>query len=515
MKRLIALLGLQSANLALTLGAAAILGAALVATIYFMEFDIRWVAFLGGILFAAVVAMGSRASRAEWVIMRRTAQLERVREQLNQEIARGRNTSEAMRLAEARLRLVTDALPNLLLYIDRDGRCQYFNQSVARLTGLSGERINGQFLREIVGNPVYLSMVPRIEEALSGRPSEYDLSWDRPGAKGVTFRARQFPYPPGDPRPHGFYLLLTRITAPPDAGPSPAAPPPGPQAAATTGKEPPTAGDAAADSGETLYLRSITDDLMGWDDPRGKLARALDEDQFLLFAQKILSLKHGLPDPICLEILLRLQEEEDNLLPPGGFLPLAERYGMMEELDRWVVRSLISWCLKRTRSEPGMRLPLCSVNLSDASVVSAEFARFVVAELQIARLSPRTLCFEIGEQDAINHHSEAQRLIGMLKPAGCLHTIDAFGSTKVAFSYLKGLPVDFLKIDGNIIQYILRDPAELAKTKAINTVCQKIGVRTIAEFVENRETLAKLREIGVDYVQGFGVARPEPLTKLN
>jgi Amt family ammonium transporter len=193
---------------------------------------------------------------------------------------------------------------------------------------------------------------------------------------------------------------------------------------------------------------------------------------------------------------------------PGGFLPLAERYDMMEDLDRWVVRNVISWCLKRMRSNPDKRLPLYCVNLSGASVKSPGFSRYVLNELQIANLPARTLCFEIDESDAINNHEHAQRLIAALKPAGCLHTIDSFGSTKVTFAYLKGLPIDFLKIDGNIIQYILRDPAALAKAKAINTVCQKVGVRAIAEFVESKETLDKLREIGVDYVQGFGIARP-------
>ncbi|HET9405476.1 MAG TPA: EAL domain-containing protein, partial [Burkholderiales bacterium] len=350
--------------------------------------------------------------------------------------------------------------------------------------------------------------------------TEYELAWERPGAVSTNYTVRHIPYPAGELQPQGYYLLLTTAVtqsgATPAAAPRSAVPRPGSGGGAEAAAG--TAGDTSqlgAEGGESLYLRSMTDDLMGWNDPRAKLSRALEENQFLLFAQKILALKSGLADPSCMEILLRLQEEEDNFLPPGGFLPLAERYGMMEDLDRWVVRNVISWCLKRMRKDPDSRLPLCCVNLSEASVKSLEFAPYVMNELQIAGLPARTLCFEIGEQDAINHHAYAQRLIAALKPAGCLHTIDAFGSTKVTFSYLKGLPIDFLKIDGNIIQYILRDSAELAKAKAINTVCQKVGVRSIAEFVESKETLGKLREIGMDYVQGFGIARPEPISKLS
>jgi Amt family ammonium transporter len=262
-------------------------------------------------------------------------------------------------------------------------------------------------------------------------------------------------------------------------------------------------------------MRSIAEQLMGWDEPRAKLEYALKGNQFLLFAQKIHPLKRELPDPLCYEILLRLREEEDNLLPPGGFIPIAERYGMMEEIDRWVVRNLLEWCRERKRSDSAWRVPLFCVNLSEAVVCSLDFARFVNYELRQHDFNARSLCFEIGEPEIIAQHAHVQRLINELKPLGCRFTVDAFGSVKVSFTHLKGLAVDFVKIDGVIIQNILRDPAALAQTRAINTVCGKVRLRTVAEFVETDETLDKLREVGVDYVQGFGIARPEPLDNLS
>jgi len=284
----------------------------------------------------------------------------------------------------------------------------------------------------------------------------------------------------------------------------------------TTKKEPPVPKSrrSADATSEGLYLQSITDDLMGWDEPRVKLARALQENQFLLFAQKILAIKRGAPDSLCYEILLRLQEEEDHMLPPGGFIPVAEHYDMMEDIDRWVVRNLISWCIDKQRASPDWRVPLFCVNLSGAAVGNPEFAEFVRQELTRPGMAANRLCFEISEPDIVSQHENMQRLIAALKPAGCRFTIDSFGSVKVSFSYLKGLAIDFLKIDGVIIQNILKDPSELAKVKAIGAACQNIGVRTIAEFVESRETLDKLRELGVDYVQGFGIARPGPITEL-
>jgi EAL domain-containing protein (putative c-di-GMP-specific phosphodiesterase class I) len=158
-------------------------------------------------------------------------------------------------------------------------------------------------------------------------------------------------------------------------------------------------------------------------------------------------------------------------------------------------------------------VPLYCINLSEDTIRSADFAKFIRGEVEEHHFNARSLCFEIGEPDIIGQHENVERLINTLKPLGCRFTVDSFGSVKVSFTHLKGLAVDFIKIDGVIIQNILRDPAELAKARAINTVCAKVGLRTIAEFVERKETLDKLRALGVDYVQGFGVALPGPIDK--
>ncbi len=491
---------------ALTIVSTGVLSAGLTATIYWTQFDPKWIAFLGGVLMAAMVAVATQASKAQWLATRRTKQLDRIRAQLGQESARSRTATEAARIAESRMRLLADALPSMILFVDRDERCRYHNRAVEHRTGLTAERISGRPLHEVLGN-AYPLIAPHIGETLEGKPAAYEFAWTGT-ALPETYAARQVPYPPEESPPRGFYLLLT-VTA---------RQPPARTAASLQPTDPATdAGGVilAGEGGQTIYMRSIADQLMGWDEPRAKLEYALTGNQFLLFAQKILPLKRELPDPLCYELLLRLREEEDHLLPPGGFIPVAERYGMMEELDRWVVRNLITWCRERKRGDSAWRVPLFCVNLSEAAVCSPDFARFVAYELRQHDFSARSLCFEIGEPEIIGQHAHVQRFINALKPLGCRFTVDAFGSVKVSFSHLKGLAVDFLKIDGVIIQNILRDPAALAQTRAINTVCGKVRLRTIAEFVETDETLATLREVGVDYVQGFGVARPEPIDKLS
>jgi EAL domain-containing protein (putative c-di-GMP-specific phosphodiesterase class I) len=271
---------------------------------------------------------------------------------------------------------------------------------------------------------------------------------------------------------------------------------------------PPTTG-----ARQEQYLRLMTEQLTGWDNPRVMLERALRENHFLLLAQKIIPLKPGVPDPVCYEILLRLKQEEDSMLPPGSFLDLAESLGMMPKIDRWVLRSVLTWCAARVKVRPGAQLPVMCVNLSARSLLSNSFLGAAREEFNAAGVPPRAVCFEINERDVIEHHDRAEGFIAALKPLGCRFTLDAFGSAKVSFSHLEGLAFDFLKIDGVIIEGIHTQLGG-ATVKAINIVCHEVGMRTIAEFVESKATLDKLREIGVDYIQGFGVARPEPITKI-
>lgn len=268
------------------------------------------------------------------------------------------------------------------------------------------------------------------------------------------------------------------------------------------------------DGSQALYLRLLNEQLVGWRDPRAMLEGALArDDQFLLLGQKLLSLKPGAPDPVVYEVLLRLKQEEANMLPPGGFFPIAEELGLMPEIDRWVVRHVIAWAAAWARKNSGRRLPLMCVNLTGETFEDKQFLPFLAELLDGSGLPAPVLCFELAEMDVIEYRRRARDFVAAVRPR-CKVTLDSFGSAKVSFGHLAGLTVDFIKIDGLITQDITRDAAALAKVRAINAASQKMGIRTIAEFVESRELLDALRGTGVDYVQGFGIARPEPLAKL-
>lgn len=269
----------------------------------------------------------------------------------------------------------------------------------------------------------------------------------------------------------------------------------------------------ARDTGtRPAYLRAVTEEILGWSNPRHRLQQALAEDGFLLYAQPIHALKPEPGDAPCLEILLRLQEEEDHLLPPGGFFPVAEALGMLEHIDRWVVRNTVTWC---AQTEVRLRSPVCCINLSSNAVRNPEFAGFVRAQINAAGIPGHCLCFEICEQDVIEYPQETRGIISNLQPKGCRFTLDHFGSVRMSFAHLRNLPINYLKVDSSILYSAQHGPGELARARAISATCQKLSIRLVATHVEQRMILAKLVGIGCNYAQGFDIAQPAPLSDLS
>lgn len=253
--------------------------------------------------------------------------------------------------------------------------------------------------------------------------------------------------------------------------------------------------EAAKRSGEMQWVAYIED--------------ALARNRFRLFTQPIVPVNAAPGEQAQHEILVRLEYGKDSLVAPGTFIPAAERYNLMPAIDRWVVSHVIAWCANICLAQSSH--PICCVNLSGATLLDSGFPDFLRQELKSRNVSASSLCFEITESAAIANLNDATRFITELKGMGCLFSLDDFGAGFSSFAYLKNLSVDFLKIDGNLVRAIHNDPVALAMTEAINRVGHVLGLRTIAEFVENKAILEKLRELKVDYVQGFGVSGLSPL----
>jgi len=238
-----------------------------------------------------------------------------------------------------------------------------------------------------------------------------------------------------------------------------------------------------------------------------RIMRAFDENRFSLYFQRIVPVAAGAANQPYREVLIRLRGERGELVLPMAFIPAAERYGVMNTIDRWVVNTAFHWLASRP-TEEGL-----AINLSSQSLGNEDFLDFVMEQFRMTRLSPRRICFEITETAAIANWNRASHFVSALRARGCSFALDDFGSGMCSFAYLKTLPVDFIKIDGAFVRDLTQDKVDYAMVEAINHIGHVMGIQTIAEYVENEQTLAKLRELGVDYVQGYGIHVPQPLNR--
>ena len=240
-----------------------------------------------------------------------------------------------------------------------------------------------------------------------------------------------------------------------------------------------------------------------------RINRALDENRFRLSFQPIAPIRPAEKPPVHYELLIRMQDEFGNIVAPGAFLPAAELYSLSTKLDRWVLTSAFEWLDSHPRHVE--ELSLCAINLSGHSLGDEQFLDFVVELFVTSRVPASKICFEITETAAIENLEAASRFIGTLKALGSQFALDDFGSGLSSFAYLKMLPVDYLKIDGMFIRDIHDDPIHLAMVRSINEVGHLMGMETVAEFVENDAIVEVLRDVGVDYAQGYGICPPRPL----
>ncbi|WP_240466979.1 EAL domain-containing protein [Comamonas sp. lk] len=240
-----------------------------------------------------------------------------------------------------------------------------------------------------------------------------------------------------------------------------------------------------------------------------RVRSALDSDRFCLYAQTIAPLQNPNERGMHFEVLLRLKDEQGQIIGPGAFIPAAERYGMMPMLDRWV----ISHALQSLARRPAGSRPVdtCAINLSGASLDDEELLHFVKKQIVLHGIAPHLLCFEITETSAIANLSNATRLIQALRALGCRFALDDFGVGMSSLTYLKQLPVDYVKIDGGFVRDMLQEPSNHAMVEMINRIGHILGKKTVAEFVESREIAQALQAMGVDYGQGYAIARPTPL----
>ena len=243
-----------------------------------------------------------------------------------------------------------------------------------------------------------------------------------------------------------------------------------------------------------------------------RIRRALTDDRLFLDAQPIRPLGPRSIELPHYELLVRMRDDTGRAVPPGAFLPTVERYNLSVRYDRWVITTALQWIQRNPISL--QRASRFFINLSRDSVVDPETQAFVRHAVSEAGVDPRRLGFEIAEQVAVGNLSQANSLFAELRRLGCTVSLDDFGSGVSSFAYLKALGADFLKIDGMFVGNIAQDRVDYAMVRSIKDIGHVMGKKVIAESVENDAVLEKLREIGVDYAQGFGVGEPRPIDEI-
>lgn len=467
------------------------INAVLVFAVYFTLFSLPWIAFLSGVLVAAVLAEATRLSRAEWQLQRRNSQLKLLKEKYDRETQLRKIAEDFAAETKTRIRLIDEVIPTLVAFVDAEGHCRYHNRAFRNWLHLRAEQIDGHHLNSILGAKVYQEIASYIRQAMDGHVVKYERVQKMPNGAVFKLAVEHFPQFDETGKAVGFYMVSDDITGPGDVAAHPDA-----QGGATN---------------QQLFVDSFSEHVTGREDAGVEIVSAIEQNKFRLYSQLILPLAASHASASCHEILVRLAEEEEGMMPPGAFFPLAEKHGMMAKLDRWVVQHVADHVALLKQNAKWKEGTVYFINVAEATINDHDFPDYLEIILLEHGVTGEKLCFEITNSGLLLESEQTAKFAKRVRQLGCKIALSGFARDRVNFDLIKDFHVDYLKIDGSVILHILNDPVQLAKVVAINDVAKKIGVKTIAEFVENDQIKAKLDEVHIDFAQGFGIAQPQPL----
>ncbi len=477
----------------------------LVFAIYFTWLDLAWIAFLSGVLFAGFIAVVSRATRAEYALIDGAAKLAVAESKLSQQVERSDKLDAMLAAANMELHYADGMLPVMIAYVDAEGIYRYHNSAFRRWLDLPSARIDGHPMRDALGPVVYAGIEPAVLRVLAGEPVRYVRSQKMASGAIVRVHVQLLPVLAAGGKLDGFYAVITDITSM-HAGAAI-----GPAATGSSPALPPTPAQIAIGA-QAQFNSSIAQVVTGMPDARERILSAIERNEFVLYCQHIVPIEASAQGPRHHEILIRLREEEEKLIPPGAFFPLVEEAGLLQQLDRWVITNLLQWVARHHGSSGNHERDIFFINIAAETLRDVDFPDHVAHQLHKRTCPGSILCFEIAESDVVAHRGDVDAFVRAVRSTGCKIALSGFGRNRASIQVLKELPVDFLKIDGSIVLQATRDPVSMGKLVAINRLATSIGIATVAEMVEDDATIASLRKIKVLYGQGFGLSRPQPLS---
>ena len=357
----------------------------LILTIYFTELGQQWIIFLSGVLVAATLAEATRASHAEWTIMRRNAQLSSIKAKLERETQIRKTAEKAVASSKPRLHLIDEVLPTMVSFVDVEGLCQYYNRAFLDWFRLSPEQVNGRHMRDVLGIKVYQETASAIRQSLAGHATQYERKQKMPDGTVGKLSVEHLPQFGEDGKVSGFYMLINDISGLDDVR----------MKAQLESKEPGRVGnDAAAQplvhdgkANHDMFVDSFSK-LVSVNKDASRIMEAIEKGEFRLFCQLITPLSAANTAAAGhYEILVRLMEEEENMIPPGAFFPLAEKYGLMPHLDRWVVQHVSESVARQNPQGWVQDSSMYFINISGATIVDTGFPEFLRLDRKSTRLN--------------------------------------------------------------------------------------------------------------------------------
>jgi PAS domain S-box-containing protein len=489
-------------------------GSVLIPAIYFTLLDLQWIAFLAGILIASILAMTAQATRAGIAAEAGARRLALADYRSAGESGQREKLEKLLADANARLRYSDEALPAMVAFVDHDTVYRYHNRAFANWLGLEDAKIDGKHMRDVLGRKVFSEVESYVFEVAAGHLVRYEKTHKSPSGALYRVAVQYLPQFGEDGKYTGFYMVITDITERRDVGL-----PPGALRAADPGAlirvSPPGTGNAGLQhAGDPALADASAGAADTWLDASQRILAAINGNEFTLFCQRITPLAGSASAPDHYEVLIRLLEEEDRMIPPGAFFSLAEEYGLLPQLDRWVFSHVLDWMVTPAGAVTVRTGAIYFINVAAATISDPDFPEFVEYHLRRTGAPAKSVCIEIDESDLTLSQGDSIEFARLIRQCGCLTAISGFGRRRLPMETLKLFPVDFLKIHGSIVRQIAAYPESLAKAAAICKLAKAIGVRTVAEMVEDDATLALLRTLKLDFAQGFGISRPQMLTGL-
>ncbi|MCO6428799.1 MAG: EAL domain-containing protein [Nitrosomonas communis] len=452
------------------------------------------------ILTATIFTMIIQITRVEKAFAKHLALFVANKERLANEIKYRIWAEKTSSENKTRLQIIDENLPVMLAYFNAEQQCCYHNRAYRLWFGLNAEQIDNRFAREFLNEHFHHGLKCNIDTILAGEIIQNKRSQRLANGSTCLILEQFVPHFDSKGKVIGFYTLYTpRILKENESD----------NTQEQTKSKNALIQDSSnhhgsAKENESTHFSTVSID------SAARLIQAIEQGKFHLYCQSIISTKTAADSCRGYEILIRMAEEENNLIPPGAFISFVEKYHLMPRLDRWVVSYMTTW-LGRHNMNSDM---LFCINLAQDTLSDPQFIDFVQEQLQQSNVPAQTLCFEIEESDAKSNLTEVTIFSQKVRQIGCKVSLSGFSHERTSFNLLKSIQTDFLKIDGSLFCNSLNNPADLAKVKEINQIAHLMKIRTIAESVESTEIIGELHEMGVDFAQGFGIAPPQLLKDL-